>query len=126
MSTCPGAGNRVPFGRIEDVKRSGGREVMAAMTDLLGERHIMIPAGSPVVRMTDLPAELSGLAAEFPGYEFATQQTWGGISIIARTPRRAAHGQACTPLSPTTWTSCAARFLSMSGPSHQGDSRHQP
>jgi hypothetical protein len=28
-------------------------------------------------------AELSELAAEFPGYEFATQQTWGGISIIA-------------------------------------------
>ena len=47
MSTCPGAGNRVPFGRVEDVKRSGGREVMAAMTDLLGEKHIMIPAGSP-------------------------------------------------------------------------------
>jgi hypothetical protein len=84
MSTCPGAGNRVPFGRVEDVKRSGGREVMAAMTDLLGEKHIMIPAGGPVVRMTGLAAELSGLAAEFPGYEFATQQTWGGISIIAR------------------------------------------
>ena len=47
MSTCPGAGNRVPFGRVDDVKRSGGREVMAAMTDLLGEKHIMIPAGSP-------------------------------------------------------------------------------
>jgi hypothetical protein len=29
-------------------------------------------------------AELSGLAAEFPGYEFATQQTWGGVSIVAR------------------------------------------
>ena len=29
------------------------------------------------------PAELSGLAAEFPGYEFGTQQTWGGISITA-------------------------------------------
>jgi hypothetical protein len=32
---------------------------------------------------TDLPAELSELAAEFPGYDFATQPTWGGISIIA-------------------------------------------
>jgi hypothetical protein len=30
-----------------------------------------------------VPAELSELAAEFPGYEFARQQTWGGISIIA-------------------------------------------
>ena len=28
--------------------------------------------------------ELSGLAAEFPGYEFATQPTWDGISIVAK------------------------------------------
>ena len=33
--------------------------------------------------MTDLPADLSELTAEFPGYEFATQQTWDGISILA-------------------------------------------
>ena len=32
---------------------------------------------------TDLPAELSELAAEFPGYEFATQRTRDGISILA-------------------------------------------
>jgi hypothetical protein len=37
-----------------------------------------------VVRVTGVPAELSGLAAEFPGYDFTTQQTWDGISIIAR------------------------------------------
>jgi hypothetical protein len=37
-----------------------------------------------VVRVTGVPAELSGLAAEFPGYNFTTQQTWDGISIIAR------------------------------------------
>jgi hypothetical protein len=37
-----------------------------------------------VVRVIAEPAELNALAAEFPGYEFATQQTWGGISIIAR------------------------------------------
>ncbi len=42
---------------------------MAATTGLLGERRLTI---------------LSQLAAEFPGYEFATQQTWGGISIVAR------------------------------------------
>ena len=36
-----------------------------------------------MVRVTGVPAELTGLAAEFPGYEFATQQTWGGISIVA-------------------------------------------
>jgi len=28
-------------------------------------------------------AMLSELAAEFPGYEFSTQQTWEGISLIA-------------------------------------------
>jgi hypothetical protein len=37
-----------------------------------------------VGRLTGVPAELSWLAAEFPGYDFATQQTWDGISIIAR------------------------------------------
>jgi hypothetical protein len=44
----------------------------------------MIPGGRPVVGVTGAPAELSELAAEFPGYEFATQQTWDGISISAR------------------------------------------
>jgi len=29
-------------------------------------------------------AELSELAMQFPGYEFATQQTWHGVSIGAR------------------------------------------
>jgi hypothetical protein len=28
-------------------------------------------------------ARLSELAAEFPGYEFSTQRTWEGISLIA-------------------------------------------
>ena len=28
--------------------------------------------------------DLSGLAAEFPGYDFATQRTWDGTSIIAK------------------------------------------
>jgi hypothetical protein len=37
-----------------------------------------------MVRVTGVSVALSGLAAEFPGYEFATQQTWGGISLIAR------------------------------------------
>ncbi len=43
----------------------------------------MIPGGHRVVRATGASAELSELAAEFPGYEFATQQRWDGISIIA-------------------------------------------
>ena len=41
-----------------------------------------------MVRVTGEPAELSELAAEFPGYEFATQQTWDGVSILARRHER--------------------------------------
>jgi hypothetical protein len=37
-----------------------------------------------MVGVTGVSVALSGLAAEFPGYEFATQQTWGGTSLIAR------------------------------------------
>lgn len=37
-----------------------------------------------MVRVTGAPGELHGLETEFPGYEFATQQTCGGISISAR------------------------------------------
>jgi hypothetical protein len=83
-NTCPGAGTRVPFGRMKDVKRSGGKRSNGGTTALQGARRIMIPGGDPVVRVTGAPAELSELAAEFPGYEFSTQQTWGGISITAR------------------------------------------
>ena len=36
-----------------------------------------------MVRVTGVPTELSGLAAEFPDYEFGTQRTWDGISIVA-------------------------------------------
>lgn len=50
----------------------------------MSERHTEIAAGAAVARVTGAPAELGELAAEFPDYEFATQQTWAGISIIAR------------------------------------------
>jgi hypothetical protein len=33
--------------------------------------------------MISQSAMLSKLAAEFPGYEFSTQQTWEGVSLIA-------------------------------------------
>ena len=69
---------------MKDVKRSGGKSGNGGTTGLLGARRIMIPGGHPLVRMTGEPAELSELAAECPDYEFATQQTWDGISIIAR------------------------------------------
>ena len=55
-----------------------------AAADPAHERDVMIPAGNHVARVTGIAAELRGLAAEFPGYEFATQRTWDGISIIAR------------------------------------------
>ena len=69
---------------MKDVKRSDGKRGNDGTTDLPGARRIMIPGGHPVVRVTGAPAELSKLAAEFPGYEFATQQRWDGISIVAR------------------------------------------
>ena len=59
MAREPGSRSAV----LKTSSTAAGREAMAATTDLLS---------------------LSGLAAEFPGYEFAKQQTWGGISIIAR------------------------------------------
>jgi len=34
--------------------------------------------------VTGLSGQLSELEAEFPGYEFAAQPAWGGISISAR------------------------------------------
>jgi len=83
-NSCPGAGNRVPFGRIEDVKRSGGKRGNGRDDRPPGREAHHESGGHPVVRVTGAPAELSGLAAEFPGYEFAMQQTWGGLSVIAR------------------------------------------
>ena len=52
---------------IKDIKCSGGKAVMR-------------PPDDPVTA-----TELSELAAEFPGYEFARQQRWGGgVSVVAR------------------------------------------
>jgi hypothetical protein len=34
--------------------------------------------------VTAVTAELSELSAEFPAYEFGTQQTWSGLAIVAR------------------------------------------
>jgi hypothetical protein len=39
---------------------------------------------APQTSRTPGAADLSALAAEFPGYEFATQETWNGTSIVAR------------------------------------------
>jgi len=79
---------------------------MAATTDLLSQR-------------------LSALAAEFPGYEFATQQTWGGISIVAR-----CHGGCVRPGLYAVVTDdldeMRRTLLEYERSRYQGDSRHQP
>ena len=78
-----------------------------------------------MARVTDLPAELGELAAEFPGYEFATQQTWGGISIIARR-----HEGCVRPglyaLVTDDLDEMRRALLEYERPSYPGDSQHQP
>ena len=79
---------------------------MPATTDLLSQR-------------------LTALAAEFPGYEFATQQTWGGVSIVARR-----YGGCVRPGLYAVVTAdldeMRRALLEHERPSYQGDSRHQP
>ena len=78
-----------------------------------------------MARVTGAPAELSGLAAEFPGYEFATQQTWDGISIIA-----IRHGGCARPGLYAVVTSdldeMRRALLEHERSSHSGDGRPQP
>ena len=85
---------------------AAGREAMTATTDLLSQR-------------------LTALAAEFPGYEFATQQTWGGVSIVARR-----YGGCVRPGLYAVVTAdldeMRRALLEHERPSYQGDSRHQP
>ncbi len=81
---CRGAGTRVPFGCMKDVKRKRREEGQWRHDRPPGREADHDFGGHPVVRVTGAPAELSELAAEFPGYEFGTQQTWDGPSIIAR------------------------------------------
>lgn len=76
-------------------------------------------------RVTGVPAELSGLAAEFPGYDFGTQQTWGGLSIIARR-----HGGCARPGVYAVVTSdpdeLRRALLEQERTGDQDDSRRQP
>ena len=71
--------------------------------------------------MTDVPAELSELAAEFPGYEFTRQQTWDGISVVA-----IRHGGSARPGLYAVVTDDLGEMrralLSTRRPSHQGES----
>ena len=45
-------------------------------------------------------AMLSELAAELPGYEFSTQQTWEGISLIAVRQDGSARPGLCVVITP--------------------------
>jgi hypothetical protein len=75
--------------------------------------------------VTGVSAELSGLAAEFPGYEFATQQTWGGISIIARRHQGCTGSGLCAVVTDDAGEMRRA-LLEHERTSHQDDSRRQP
>jgi hypothetical protein len=77
-----------------------------------------------VVHLTGVPAELSRLAAEFPGYDFATQQTWGGLSIIARRHEGCARPGLYAVVSDNP-DEMRRALLEHEQTSHQGDSRRQ-
>lgn len=75
--------------------------------------------GQGAVRVIGVPAELSELAAEFPGYEFATQPMWDGISIIARRHGGCARSGLYAVVTDDP-DEMRARCSSMRRPSHQG------
>jgi hypothetical protein len=45
-------------------------------------------------------AMLSELTAEFPGYEFSTQRTWEGVSLIAVRQEGSARPGLCVVITP--------------------------
>ncbi len=77
------------------------------------------------VRPPGVPAELSELAAEFPGYDFATQQTWGGISIIARRHKGRARSGLYAVVTGDP-DEMRRALLEHERTSHQGDRTRQP
>lgn len=78
-----------------------------------------------MVRVTGVPAELSGLAAEFPGYNFTTQQTWDGISIIARRHEGCARPGLYAVVTDDL-DEMRSALLEHERTSHQGDGLRQP
>ena len=78
-----------------------------------------------MVHVTGAPAELSGLAAEFPGYEFATQQTWAGIAIIARRQEGCVRPGLYVVVTGDL-DEMRRALLEYERPSYQDDSPHQP
>ena len=79
-----------------------------------------------MVRVTDLPAELSELTAEFPGYEFATQQTWDGISIIATRRGGCAQPGLYAVVTGDLDEMRRALLEHERAAAHQGERQHQP
>lgn len=75
--------------------------------------------------VTGLPADLSGLAAEFPGYEFARQQSRGGISIVARR-RGGCTRSGLYAVITDDLDEMRRALLEHERPSYQGGRRHQP
>jgi hypothetical protein len=78
-----------------------------------------------VVRVTGAPAELSELAAEFPDYEFATQQTWDGTSIIARRQEGCMRPGLYAVVTDDP-DEMRRALREHERPGYQGDSQHQP
>lgn len=78
-----------------------------------------------MVRVTGVPAELSGLVAEFPGYDFAIQPTWDGISIIARRQEGCARPGLYAVVTGDP-DEMRRALLEHERTSRQGDSRRQP
>ena len=98
---------------------------MTATTNPPGRGANPEPGGHPVVRVTGAPAELSELAAEFPGYEFATQRTWDGISVIATRHEGCARPGLHTVITDDL-DEMRRALLDSERPGYQGDSRPQP
>ena len=78
-----------------------------------------------MIRVPGVVAELGELAAEFPGYEFATQQTWDGISIIARRHEGCARPGLYAVVTRDA-DEMRRALREHEQPSYQGDNRHQP
>ena len=75
---------------------------------------------------TDLLSQgLNALTAEFPGYEFATQQTWDGTSIIARRHEGCARPGLYAVVTDDL-DEMRRALLEHERPSPQGDSQPQP
>ena len=78
-----------------------------------------------MARVTGIPAELSGLAAEFPGYDFAVQQARAGTSIVARRRRDCASPGLYAVVTDDP-DEMRRALLEHARTSHQADSRREP